>query len=153
MSLLFSLSILPYLRVFCKIKISTRLYDLQILVCLLVSLLKNGRFWKSSAKLLSIGSAVISRKFSIIHAWIIGFEASILPLRTSTTVGIVSSKLRNSLLWSNFLKFTYCKAKPLYLMIRLRIKVANQRFSKRLLKCEKIVMCCATAQHDLRGFR
>ena len=34
------------------------------------------------------------------------------------------------------------------------VEVANHRFSKRLLKCEKIVMCCgiqSITQHDLRG--
>ena len=50
---------------------------------------------------------LISRKFSIIQEWIIGFETSIPPLRTSTTVGIVLSKLRKSILRINFLKFTY----------------------------------------------
>ena len=49
----------------------------------------------------------ISRKFSIIRKRIIGLETPIPPLRTSTTVGIVLSKLRKSLLRSNFLKFTY----------------------------------------------
>ncbi len=47
------------------------------------------------------------RKFSIIRKRIIGLETPIPPLRTSTTVGIVLSKLRKSLLRSNFLKFTY----------------------------------------------
>ena len=55
----------------------------------------------------SHGLEQISRKFSIIQKWIIGFETPIPPLRTSTTVGIVLSKLRKSLLRSNFLKFTY----------------------------------------------
>ena len=59
------------------------------------------------AKLLSIGSAVISRKFSIKCEHFIGFEASILPLCASTTVSIVSSKLRKPITSDWFSKIYY----------------------------------------------
>ena len=81
------------------------------------------------------------RKFSIIRKRIIGLETPIPPLRTSTTVGIVLSKLRKSLLRSNFLKFTYYV--PQFKVCannKKLVEVANHRFSKRLLKCEKNVM-------------
>ena len=49
-----------------------------------------------------------------------------------------------------FSKIYLLQSEAVLLGLWLQIEVANQRFSKRLLKCEKIVMCCATAQHDLR---
>ena len=89
---------------------------------------------KRTKKLLQIGFAGILRKFSIKCEHFIGFEASILPLCASTTVSIASSKLRNSLRWSNFLKFTYCKAKPFYLMYGyvLRWQITDFRQGRKL---------------------
>ena len=54
------------------------------------------------------------RKFSIICEQIIGLEDTILPLRTSTTVSIVSSKLRKPNQRFDFLKFTLLGALPDY---------------------------------------
>ena len=46
------------------------------------------------------------RKFSTIPYGIIGLESTIPSLHTSMTDGIILSKLRKLLHWSNFLKFT-----------------------------------------------
>jgi len=51
-------------------------------------------FEKSSAKTLIAWFEQILHKFSPIRVRIGGFEASIPPLRASTTVGIATSKLR-----------------------------------------------------------
>ena len=37
--------------------------------------------------------------------------------------------------------------------VRLQFEVANHRFSKRLLKCEKIVMCCDARRGTTRFAR
>jgi len=51
---------------------------------------------KVAKKLLIAWFEQILHKFSIKHGCFIGFEASIPPLRASTTVGIATSKLRKT---------------------------------------------------------
>ena len=55
---------------------------------------------------LSLGLVMSLCKFSSISDEILGFEISSSTLRTSTTVALVLSKLRPSLLWRDGLKFT-----------------------------------------------
>ena len=70
-------------------------------------------FWKKARKkLLSLGFVGILRKFSTKCEHFIGFEASILPLCASTTVSIVSSKLRKSITSDWFSEMYCCWMKP-----------------------------------------
>ena len=86
--------------------------NLQILIWWGVTLLWIGRFLKKAwQKLLSIGIVRILRKFSIKCSHFIGFEASILPLCASTTVSIVSSKLRKPITSDCLSKIYYCGKK------------------------------------------